>query len=230
MKAGEFKAIERYMLECMKDSAHDAMHIYRVLYAALEIAETEPGADTGLLIAACLLHDIGREEQSKKPGLCHAETGGDMACNFLLGQGWEPARAAHVRECIKTHRYRQNHRPESLEAKILFDADKLDMSGAIGIARSPIYQGHTSEPLYILDENGAVVTQSGGSERSSFFQEYDYKLKNLYGAFYTNHAKKIAARRQKAAADFHAGLLGEVRECHRSGAKALERYLEQLFI
>ena len=72
MKTQEYELIERYMLDCMSDSAHDKDHIYRVLYIALDIAEYEKDVDHNVLIAACLLHDIGRQEQFDNPQLCHA--------------------------------------------------------------------------------------------------------------------------------------------------------------
>lgn len=56
----DYDKTEAYMLQCMRDSAHDREHIYRVLYTALDIAESEPSADPEILTAACLLHDIGR--------------------------------------------------------------------------------------------------------------------------------------------------------------------------
>ena len=72
MTKTEYHAIKGFMNEKMQDAAHDKHHIYRVLYSALDIASHETSVDMDVLIAACLLHDIGREEQFKKPGLCHA--------------------------------------------------------------------------------------------------------------------------------------------------------------
>ena len=54
-----FALLEKYMLSCAGDAAHDSEHVRRVLYLALEIAETEEGVDRDLLIAACLLHTLG---------------------------------------------------------------------------------------------------------------------------------------------------------------------------
>ena len=76
------------MLECMRDAAHDKEHIYRVLYNALNIAQAESNVDYDVLIAACLLHDIGRDEQFKNPKLDHAEVGGDKAYAFLTDNGF----------------------------------------------------------------------------------------------------------------------------------------------
>jgi len=130
-----YSLIEDYMLSCMKDSAHDKEHIYRVLYNALEIARAVTEAGSGqpeqsqeqrsqsreqsqeqrnqsreqaqgqktreeehmpdmpvnydILIAACLLHDIGRGEQYKNPSVCHAAAGGEMAYRFLTERGFD---------------------------------------------------------------------------------------------------------------------------------------------
>ena len=173
--------------------------------------------DVDVLIAACLLHDIGREAQSANPGLCHAQVGGGMAFGFLVRYGWSDSRAAHVKDCITTHRFRAGSAPQSIEAKILFDADKLEASGAIGIARTLIYGGQVSEPMYIMDESGAIVVDGGGADISSFMQEYNYKLKKVYSTFYTERAKEIAACRQAAAIDFYESLHSEISENYENG-------------
>lgn len=151
-----YQLLEDYMLSCMGDSAHDKEHIYRVLYSALEIAKEERDVDYDILICACLLHDIGRREQFENPSLCHAQVGAEKAYRFLVEQGFAESFAAKVRRCILAHRYRSNNEPETVEAKILFDADKLDVTGAIGIARTLFYKGQVSEPLYNVDEEGRV--------------------------------------------------------------------------
>ena len=225
MNKTEYNEIENFMLEKMQDSAHDKHHVYRVLNSALDIAIKMSSVDFDVLLAACLLHDIGREVQFTNLELCHAQIGGDMAYDFLLTKKWSTQKALHVKECISSHRYRGDNVPNSIEAKILFDADKLDASGAIGIARTLIYEGQVSEPLYILDEDEKIVVDDGGAEISSFFQEYNYKLKKVYNAFYTDRAKEIAKVRQKTAIDFYDGLFAEVTNNYESG---LKRHLELL--
>ncbi|MDO4313011.1 MAG: hypothetical protein Q4C52_07985 [Eubacteriales bacterium] len=108
-------------------------------------------------------HDIGRKEQYENPALCHAEVGGNKAYQFLLAHRFPEAFAEKVRDCIQSHRYRRDNPPRSLEAKILFDADKIDVSGALGIARTLLYQGQTGEPLYSLLSDGRV--SDGGNHR-----------------------------------------------------------------
>lgn len=213
------------MLCCMEDAAHDKEHIYRVLYNALEIAKTEKNVNYDILIAACLLHDIGRKEQFENPALCHAIAGSEKAYQFLLSHGFETSYAEQVKQCIRTHRYRKNNPPQSLEAKILFDADKLDVSGAIGIARTLLYKGIVSEPLYSVLSNGTVLTGENDTE-PSFFQEYKYKLENLYSLFYTERAAAIARERQHISVEFYNSLYQEVNSSYQNGTDELNHLLE----
>ena len=133
MDKAVYDKIEKYMLGFMGDSAHDSLHIYRVLYCAFDIAKGYEGIDKDVLIASCLLHDIGRAAQFGNPELCHAAEGGKIAYGFMQNY-WDESRCAHIRDCVTTHRYRTSSPPKTIEAKILFDADKLDVTGALGIA------------------------------------------------------------------------------------------------
>ena len=178
MNKREYNLIEQYMQSCMKDSAHDKEHVYRVLGVALHIAETEDNADMDAVIAACLLHDIGRKEQNENPQLCHAEVGAKKAYAFLTENGYSENFANHVAECINSHRFRGDNAPQSIEAKILFDADKIDVTGTLGIARTLFWNGMFGEPLYSFNESGEVSDGTNDKE-PSFFQEYRYKLEKV---------------------------------------------------
>lgn len=225
MNGATYRKIEEHMLACMGDAAHDKEHVYRVLYNAIEIAASERDVDYDVLISACLLHDIGRIEQLRDPSLCHAQAGGDMAHEFLLGIGWDADKAAHVKDCIASHRFRKNAPPKSLEAKILFDADKIDVTGAIGIARTLVYDGILDRPLYTL-ENG-VPSDGDGDARPSFLQEYCFKLKNIYDGFLTKRGKEIAEERRAAAQNFYAGLFDEVKQSYAYGKDALRELINE---
>lgn len=218
-----FHRLEGYMHSCMADSAHDREHVYRVLYTALDIAEGEEQVDRAVLITACLLHDIGRQAQFADPSLCHAKVGGEMAYSHLLEIGFSEEFAGKVRHCIETHRFRKNNPPATVEARILFDADKLDVTGAIGVARTLLYQGQTVRPMYTLTEEG-VVCDGTGDCSDSFFREYKFKLENIYDRFYTSRGREEAQKRKAAAEAFYDSLLTEVRRS-RHGSAALEAFL-----
>lgn len=226
MDSSTFADIEKYMCSCMSDAAHDKQHVYRVLYNAVEIAKTERGVNYDVLIAACLLHDIGRKEQFEDPSKDHAEVGAQKARAFLIGRGEDDATATAVADCIKTHRFRKDRAPQSLEAKILFDADKLDVTGAMGIARTLVYKGTVNDPLYSVDKNG-MPTNGENECAPSFFQEYNFKLKNLYSRFYTERGAQIAQERQAAARDFYDSLYAEVRETYTNGMTELKTLLTE---
>ena len=84
-----------------------------------------------------------------------------------------------------THRFSNNAQPETIEAKILFDADKLDVIGALGIARTLQYEGKMNASL------------------KEFLNEYNRKLIKLYDVFYTNEAREIAIRGKKLVESFY---------------------------
>lgn len=224
MNREAYEQIEAHMLFHMKDSAHDSQHIYRVLYTALNIAAAEESVDYDVLIAACLLHDIGRQRQFDNPSLCHATEGGRMAFDYLLGIGWDVEKALHVRHCIESHRFRSDRPAQSMEAKILFDADKVDVTGATGIARTLLYKGEMGEPIYTPGEDGMPLD---GTERTpiSFFEEYKSKLEGLYNRFYTKRGAEIAIGRREAARRFYEDLLREVREPHALAVGLLDDIL-----
>ena len=221
-----YRTIEKFMLSCMDDSAHDCQHVYRVLYNALEIAKAEPVANYDILIAACLLHDIGRKDQIADPSLCHAEVGSQKAYRFLLELGMGEDFARQVRHCILTHRFRKNLPPETPEARILFDADKLDVTGAIGIARTLLYKGTVTEPLYRLLPDGTI---SDGTHDigHSFFREYKFKLEKLYDRFLTQKGAELAKERQAIAKAYYESLYREVNEGYTTGQETLTALLEE---
>lgn len=225
MQKESFSLLERYMLSCMGDSAHDAEHVYRVLNNALVIAREMENVDYDLLITACLLHDIARPEQIRDPRVCHAAVGSVKAYCFLLENGFTEEFANRVRDCIRTHRFRKNDQPNSLEGKILFDADKLDVVGAIGIARTLVYKGTVSDPLYIRKPDG-TISDGSEDEISSFFREYKFKLEKLYDRFYTHKGRELAQQRRAAAEFFYNNLFNEVSTFDEIGKQLLSEHIK----
>ena len=102
----------------------------------------------------------------------------------------------------------------------MFDADKLDVTGAMGIARTLIYKGIVAEPLYSLLPDG-TVSDGAGDDIPSFFQEYKYKLEHIYDRFYTEKAAALAKERRQAAVDFYNCLYREAASAYQDGRKTL---------
>jgi uncharacterized protein len=209
-----YDLIEKHMYDCMKDAAHDPEHIFRVLYQSVNIAsKISKKVNYDILIASCLLHDIGREEQFKNNNVCHAEIGGKMAKEYLLKIDWPLKDAEQVNQCISTHRFRGNNIPETIEAKILFDSDKLDVIGCLGIARTLMYEGFVGAKIYNV-ENGEICIGKDGEE--TFLTEYNRKLKTLYDKFYTKEAREIADKYKEHAQMFYEKLLEQINEAYNT--------------
>lgn len=211
-----YDIIEEHMLKMMRDPVHDSLHIYRVLNYAMKIAESYNYVDRDVLIASCLLHDIGRQAGCENPNLSHAVEGSNLAYRFTKELGWEEEKCQHIKECIKTHSYRIEDRPISMEAKILFDADKLDVTGAVGIARTLMYKGEIGEPIYTM-KNGKVQDGSELDSPESFLKECQKKLLRIYDRFYTEEAAKIALERKKITEKFYDELLKEINSASLKG-------------
>lgn len=228
MNTDTFQALEGYMQSCMADSAHDVQHVYRVLYYAMELAAAEPRVDYDVLITASLLHDIGRKEQLEDPAVCHAAAGAEKAGRFLRQLGTPEAQIEKITHCIRTHRYSKGSPPQTVEAKLLFDADKLDVTGAVGIARTLLYQGTMGQSLYTLTPEG-LVSDGTGDRVPGFFQEYKRKLEGLYDGFLTVQGRDMAQSRQAAAVDFYNALLAETNSGYCRGQQLLQHHLEASF-
>ena len=217
MNGDAFARDERYARACLDgDGAHDFEHVRRVVTLARRIAREEPSADMDVVITAAILHDIGRPAQVKDPTLDHAQVGAGMAYEYLKSEGRTEQFCAHVRDCIRCHRYRTGDPPATIEAKILFDADKLDVCGAMGIARTLIFAGKTDCPLYPVRDGKPVLFESEGED--TFFTEYNQKLSRVGGVFFTEMGRRLAEKRADSARAFVEALRGEILDACDEGA------------
>ena len=211
------------IIELVKDkmtyAAHDFDHVMRVYHTCLSLAENETGIDYDILIPAVFLHDIARSQEDEDPTgqIDHAALGAEMAEEILKQLGYESDQIEKIKHCIKAHRFRSGFLPETVEAKILYDADKLDVLGAVGIARSFMLAGKHGERLFVdtdineycaanIGVNGRVKDLSKHSSNI----EFELKLKKIPEKLYTSKAKELAAARVKYMADFFKVLKAEI--------------------
>ncbi len=193
------------------DSAHDFEHILRVTKMAERLARAE-GADVAIVRAAALLHDIARhDEDHGAVPLDHAEASARDAKLFLRQNGADENFSARVADAIRSHRFRGTAQPQSLEAKILFDADKLDSIGAIGVARAYAVAGSTNQKLYSEPKPDAAATRHQHNASHTPVDEYHVKLKRLRERFFTPTAQKIAVQRDAFMRAFFEQLTRETR-------------------
>ncbi len=118
-------------------TTHDWEHVERVYKLSTIIAEKE-GADVELCQVGALLHDIGRVI-----GEPHNLTGRGRAKVLLRGMSYPSKKIDHVLRIIEHHGFSGRDKLESIEEKVVWDADKLDGIGAIGIARAFHMRGET---------------------------------------------------------------------------------------
>ncbi|MFA5392490.1 MAG: HD domain-containing protein [Candidatus Paceibacterota bacterium] len=199
------KIAEENLKEC--DAGHDINHVLRVYDLCLKLIQGLKGVDLEILQLAALLHDIGgpKELRDKTGKVCHARESAKMAQKILKNLKYSQGKIDKVIHCILAHRHRTGVKPETKEAKILFDADKLDALGALGIARAYIWIGknnakiYSNMPLKSYIRKNVVGGKLNGrikdkSKHNPFF-EFELKLKRLPQSLYTIKAKKIARER-----------------------------------
>ncbi|RME45552.1 MAG: HD domain-containing protein [Caldilineae bacterium] len=179
------------------DAAHDFDHVLRVLANARQIARTEP-ANLQILETAVLLHDIARADQART-GRDHAAEGARRARAILRDA--PPHFVDAVCHAIAAHRFRVDNPPQTIEAKILYDADKLDAIGAVGVARAFAFSGHHNQPLWAEDESGL----------HSPWQEYRRKLVKIRDKLLTEAGRRLAQQRHDFMVQFFAQLQAEIR-------------------
>jgi uncharacterized protein len=191
------------------DPVHGFDHVLRVLKLAEEIGKAE-GADLEIVHAAALLHDA-EPPQSTSNRKDHHTASAEFAASLLYEEGWSMQRIEAVTHCIRAHRFRDDREPPSfLEAKVLFDADKLDAIGAIGAARAIAYAVKAGEPPYSPASEQFIETGSLElGEHHSAYHEYLFKLRLIYDRLQTPTGRKLAEKRHQFMADFFERLAEE---------------------
>ncbi|MCL4487393.1 MAG: HD domain-containing protein [Chloroflexi bacterium] len=192
------------------ESAHDFDHVLRVVALAERLAEAEK-ADQEIVRTAALLHDIARADEDQMPGSDHAQMAAERARAILLQRGVLPERADAVAQAIAAHRFRGAVAPQTLEAKILFDADKLDSIGAIGVARAFAVSGALSQRLWTDVASDATATRDQRNSEHSAVAEFIVKLSKVRDRVYTPSARRIADERHFYMASFFTRLGQEIR-------------------
>ncbi len=219
-KYQKIKEIVERELSC---SAHEMEHVMRVYNLCLHLAKYELGIDLDVLKTAALLHDIARvkEFKDKTGSIDHAVLGAEMAAEILKTLGYSEEKIACVEHCIAAHRYRSEVKPKTKEAKVLFDADKLDVLGAMGVARSFMIAGQYNQKIYsdipieeYLRDNVVRGKADGRIKDISKHApnlEFELKFKHVPERLYTQEAREMAEERLRFVEGFFERLRMEMR-------------------
>lgn len=188
-------------LRRLADPYHDGMggchgpdHTERVHKTALHIGRLM-GARLEILSAAALLHDIGRRYETMELGkICHAEKGAELARDILAELDFTADFIDEIAHCIGAHRYRGSMVPATLEAKILYDADKLDSIGAVGIGRAFLFAGQMGARLH-NESDVDILACKPYTREDTAYREFKFKMSKVKERMMTPEGKRLAAER-----------------------------------
>jgi len=192
-------------------ACHDWDHTLRVLQVAERLAVAE-NADLAIVRFAALLHDIGRPQELQDAGItCHAVLGEDIARQILGQVGIdEPAFVDAVAHCVRAHRFRRRDQvvPQSLEARVIYDADKLDAIGVVGLARAFHFAGRIGARLH--NSYDEALQAPSYSRNDTAYREFLVKLQYIHANMLTASGRCLANDRQQRMHAFVQQLCQEV--------------------
>jgi uncharacterized protein len=187
--------IRNFALEnSKKDDIHGFNHVERVYNMCIKIGE-KLDANIELLKISSLLHDIGRiDEKKDKLKRNHAEISAEKALKFLTSKNFNISKdyISNIIQSIKAHSFSNNNLPNSLEAKILSDVDKIDALGAIGLYRAI----------------GFTVKNNGNL--NNVIKHLEEKILKLKDSLYLEISRKVAEQRHKIVLQFYKEVINEL--------------------
>lgn len=190
-----------------QDSAHDLAHLDRVWATCQRIAASD-GGDLRILLAGAYLHDLVNLPKDA-PNRAQASTlASEAAAGHLIRLGYSEAEVAAVQHVIRAHSFSAGIQPQSPEARVLRDADRLDAIGAIGLARCFAVSGALARPLY--DPDDPFASQRPLDDTSQALDHFAVKLLRLGDGMLTPTGRIIAAERTRLMMQFLTELAGEI--------------------
>jgi uncharacterized protein len=187
--------------------SHAWDHTLRV-FRLCEIMGPAENADMDVLGAAAYLHDIGRALQDASNGaICHAEKGAQMAEPMVAALPLSKKQKQNIIHCVRSHRFRNQHKPATIEAKVLFDADKLDAIGAVGVARAFLFAGEVGARLHNPDLDAESTRPYSVDDTG--YREFKVKLCKIKDRMLTAQGRKWARERHAFMDDFFNRFLAE---------------------
>ena len=190
------------------DGSHDMSHILRVWRNAAAIAASEPACDVELLVAAVILHDCVAVEKNS-PLRSQASRLAAARAGEIAGElGFASARIAALSHAVAAHSFSAAIAPETLEARILQDADRLDAIGAIGIARCFYTGGRMGSGLY--HPTDPCAADRAYDDAQFALDHFDVKLFKIAEGFSTPAGQAMAQARLATMRQFVSDFLGEI--------------------
>ncbi len=190
-----------------QDAAHTIDHILRVVANVRRLTEVE-AADMAVVIPAAWLHDCVTVPKSSPNRHLASRMAAEAAGEFLREQAYPDEYIAGIQHAIAAHSFSAQIPPETLEAKVVQDADRLDSIGAIGIARCLMLSAEMKRPLYNTIE--PFPTTRPPNDLTSAVDHFYTKLFKLEGMMQTHAGKQEAQKRTRFMRDYLAQLGQEI--------------------
>ncbi len=190
------------------DGAHDLGHVRRVLANARTIAAGEGGADDMVLIPAAILHDAVNLPKDHPDRSRASALSAEAAAEVLAALPYPAEKIPAVVHAIAAHSFSAGIAPETAEARILQDADRLEALGAIGLARMFHVAGQMGAALFDADDPMALYRPL--DDRRFSLDHLEVKLFPVAAKMQTETGRAIAAERAEWMQSFRTRLLAEI--------------------
>jgi uncharacterized protein len=189
------------------DRAHDEGHVRRVVANAKNIAAAE-GADLAVVLPAAWLHDCVVIAKNSPERSSASRLAAERAGGFLRAAGYRAKHISGIEHAIEAHSFSARIAPQTLEAKVVQDADRLEALGAVGIARTLITGGANGTPFYDLTE--PFPTTRAADDRTSMIDHFFTKLLTLEETMQTGAGRAVAQQRAQFLKQFLTQLGNEI--------------------
>jgi uncharacterized protein len=178
--------------EMTQDQAHDINHVLRVVKSAKSLCKSENG-NLAIVLPAAYLHDCFSFPKNNPDRAHSSKFAADKAVVFLISIGYPQDYFDDIHHAIVAHSFSANIKPQTIEAKVVQDADRLDSLGAIGIARCLQVSTNLGVPLY--NNNDTFCKQRIPDDRNYTIDHFYEKLFKVVDKMNTESAKKEAQNR-----------------------------------
>lgn len=190
-----------------QDAAHDLTHLDRVWSNCQRIAASE-GGNMRILLAGAYLHDLVNLPKDAPERATASAQSAQAAEPHLHALGYTPEEVTQTTHAITAHSFSAGIEPETLESRILRDADRLDALGAIGIARAFAVSGTLNRPFY--DPADPFARHRQPDDRAFALDHWPLKLLRLPDAMLTETGRRIARQRLATMRQFLSDLAAEL--------------------
>lgn len=190
-----------------RDAAHDLAHIRRVAALAHRLAEVEQ-ADTEVAVAGALLHDLVYRPKNHPESPRTAELSAALARSWCLDLPALAAKADAIVHAIAAHSWSGAAEAQTLEARVVQDADRLEAIGAIGIAR--VFATGASFHSQLWHPTDPWAEHRDLDDKAYTLDHFFKKLLRLAEGMTTGEGKRLAAARQRTLLDYLDALRAEL--------------------